>query len=132
MRRGLKDTIKDFLERKGFNVKINGRIVGFSGIEHSFDVVASKGNLVVCFDLVDPNINSFIELWGKVMDVSHARIFVVCEEESYRRVPDEAGLLNFDKIENVKVLSLRDLNSMLEKIGSIVKDENECISVIFN
>jgi len=114
--------IEKILIERGYNVELGAKLVGKSGIEQSFDIVARKGNNVILLD-ASPwgNQNDLISLLGKKMDIDSKSVILL----------DLAGnpnLASLGKPYSITVLDGRDekyretLIGLLEGAG---KDEDD-------
>ena len=66
-----------FLLARGFKVETNARVVGLSGLAHSFAVKASKGQLQLFLDVVE-SVEDLLAFYGKALDLRGAR---ACEDQ---------------------------------------------------
>jgi hypothetical protein len=57
-----------FLLARGFKVETNARVVGLSGLAHSFAVKASKGQLQLFLDVVE-SVEDLLAFYGKALDL---------------------------------------------------------------
>ena len=74
------------LEEEGYEVETGGALAGSSGLIHAFDLVASKGNRVVCFDYVG-DLESLLEILAKALDVDHVEIYAVSRADAAKLLP---------------------------------------------
>jgi hypothetical protein len=78
-------TIREFLMNEGLNVESPGLLKGKSGANHSFDIVAQKGDTVQNAIVVDLAMSTgnvvseqpVIALFAKIFDVSPERAFLI-------------------------------------------------------
>lgn len=78
--------VKELLEREGFEVEVGGALKGSSGLVHIFDVVASKGELMLCFDYVG-DLESLLEVLGKTVDVDRVEVYAVSKADTAKLLP---------------------------------------------
>ena len=78
--------VKKLLKREGFEVEIGGALKGSSGLVHIFDIVASRGELMLCFDYVS-DLESLLKVLGKTLDVDHVRVYAVSEAGTAKLLP---------------------------------------------
>jgi len=70
--------IEKILIERGYHVELGAKLVGKSGVEQSFDIVARKGNDVILLDASTwGNQNDLISLLGKKMDVDSKSVILL-------------------------------------------------------
>jgi len=114
----IKRILRDFLEKRGFDVRLNGTLVGYSGVKHKFDLVALKGDLTLCIDYTGFDIVSFLKVYLKAVDVDYARIFLLVEEKFRECIPSE-----LTETRKLKLVLFKDHEDLISKM------ENELASL---
>ncbi|RLE81944.1 MAG: hypothetical protein DRJ51_02685 [Thermoprotei archaeon] len=110
-----RNLLKVLLEEHGFSVEFNGILRGFSGVDHTFDLIASKRKELLCFDLANPDVFSFLRCFSKAIDVRNARIFILVNECNRRMVPE--GIV---ELEHLKLIVFKDLEDLVDKIRPLI------------
>lgn len=110
-----KRALKSFLEERGFTVWLDKALKGFSGTEHVFDVVAVKGDTVVCFIFSGGDENQALCSAAKAIDFEHTRVFLLLSETQTREVPEY-----LKRIKGLEVVFYRDIKDLLRKIDSLM------------
>jgi len=105
------NVIKEYLEKKGFKVVLDGSLEGISGIEHHFSILAFKGKKIVCVDI--PNPSFFLpSVYGKAIDIPWARILVPVKGDN---------LCNYDHTAcNLSIISYRNVEELIDKIKELL------------
>ena len=116
-RRSEKSLLKELLEEMGFSVKLDGTIEGFSNIKHGFDIIATKNDLILCFDIVNLRASTFLGIWCKALDLRKARIFLVSEERHASQLPSELR-----KTEDLELIFYRSLRDLEEKVRTAIDE----------
>jgi sulfur carrier protein ThiS len=99
------------LEELGFAVEEGVRVKGLSGFEHSFALVARRGERVVCVSLVKANPTRIFAELAKSLDVPH-EIIVAVEGEP---PPKAIELSHKGRIRVVAFKSAEELVKELKK-----------------
>ena len=116
------DIIEKLLTENGYMVELNTKIVGKSGFEQNFDLIAKKGKEQILLDVSGwGSQNDLISLLGKKMDVNAKAIILL----------DLAGnptLSTIGKQYNIMVLNGKDeklLETFTHFLSDIEKDKND-------
>jgi len=107
--------VESVFVEKGYQVEIQGKLVGKSGIEQSFNLIAKKGENRVVLDVSAwGNQNDLISLLGKKMDIDSKSIILL----------DLAGnptIASLGKPYNILVLDTKD-DKYKEKLAAALDD----------
>ncbi len=120
--RRLKGTLKAFLEEMGFTVELDRALQGYSGIEHSFDIVATRDGKVLCFDFANLSEDSLIRAVLKAIDVNCTKVFLMSKTSCTDNLPDSLGDLKV-----LEVVLFEDAEDLLRKISSVVAEASPLI-----
>lgn len=72
------EKIQNILTDQGFKVQLHPQILGTSGVEHSFDILAEKNETRLVIDIsITGNKNDMISLLGKKVDVNPTEALIV-------------------------------------------------------
>ena len=110
-----REALKSFLEKHGFSVEHRGSLRGASGIVHVFDLVAVKGDTVLCFDFACADEDSVLRAAVKAMDVRGARVFLLLDQAC----PSNAPVSLEGKV-RVSIVFFEGTEDLLEKVGSAI------------
>jgi len=110
----MKETLKRFLEEKGFSIEFNRALRGSSGLEHVFDIVATREGTILCFDVINPSEISVLSSLGKAIDVSYVQFFLLCKNVQSAKLPDI--LRDIDALEAIIYSDVEDLLRKLDNI----------------
>ena len=106
------DVGKLFTE-KGFSVEGDARLVGKSGVEQVFDLVARRGDKLYMLDVSAlGNQNDIIALLGKKMDVSPGSVLLI-------DLSDNPTLSSLGKTYGIEVLNAKD-GKHLERLSEMI------------
>jgi predicted RNA-binding Zn-ribbon protein involved in translation (DUF1610 family) len=94
------ESIRLFFEQNGFTVRLRSQLVGASGVQSLFDVVAEKGAIRIAIDTsLEGNKDDIVALLAKKMDVNPSKVLLLdlsCGEE----------LLTLGRIYGIDVVSV--------------------------
>ena len=110
---GFVSTARVALEEIGFSVEESARVRGLSGFEHSFTLLARKGERVVCVSIVKANPLSIFAEIAKGVDVKH-EIVIAAEGEP----PPKA--LELAREGRIKILAFKSSEELAEKLKQIL------------
>lgn len=111
------EALKSFLESLGFSVEVGGSLRGVSGIAHVFDLVAVRGDTVLCFDFAEAGENLVLRAMAKTIDIRRAKIFLLLDQ-SYAG----SGLESLEGGGRLSVVFFESVEDLLEKISSAVAE----------
>ena len=110
----LRQVEKKLIE-KGYAVELDAKLIGKSGVEQSFDLVAKKGKDIIILDVSAwGNQNDLIALLGKKMDVDSKSIILL-------DLTANPNLASLGKPYNITVLDGKD-EKHLEQLASLLDD----------
>ena len=109
---------EEIFTSKGYQVELNSKLLGKSGVEQSFDLVAKKAQNTILLDVSAwGGQNDLISLLGKKMDVNFKSMILL----------DLAGnpnLASLGKPYNITVLDGKD-NKYLEQLAALIDEAEE-------
>ncbi|RLF38342.1 MAG: hypothetical protein DRN00_04425 [Thermoplasmata archaeon] len=113
--KALIEAIKEKLEKRGFEVILNDTLEGISGIQHRFDLLARKEEIVICVDIPNP---SFMlpAVYGKAIDLPWVKVLVPVKEEnpcSYDHTIDNLSMISYKDVEDLTRKFERKLKEFL-------------------
>jgi hypothetical protein len=106
-------TARTVLESLGYNVEEKARVKGFSGFEHDFDLLARKGEKVICMSIRQANPTKMFAEIVKGIDIKH-EIVVAVEGEP----PPKA--LEFAREGRIKIIAFKSPEELVEKLRQII------------
>jgi hypothetical protein len=106
-------TAKAVLEEYGFSIEENARVKGLSGFEHDFDLLARKGERIVCVSVRQANPTKMFAELVKGMDVKHEVIVLVEGEPP----PKTLELAHEGRI---KIVAFKNSEELTEKLRQLV------------
>jgi len=104
----------EVLKDHGYRVMLNHAVVGESGIEHEFDVVAVRGDESLFFNFAGDDVEvSYLSMVGTYMDLrgDGRRFFVVASSDAVQGISElhgEVDLLPYSSAEELEA-KLREL-----------------------
>ena len=111
------DNIKKILISKGFKVQLHSKILGASGVQHPFDILAEKDETRLVIDIsITGNKNDIISLLGKKVDVNPTKASIIDLSKLEELTPLEKvyDITVFKTTNNLK----KDFENFLEALDS--------------
>ena len=72
------ESAKEIFENNGFKVQLNAQIMGVSGVQHHFDMLAESGQVSIVIDIsVTGSKNDMISLLGKKVDINPTEAVII-------------------------------------------------------
>ncbi len=101
------------LESLGYNVEEKVRVKGLSGFEHDFDLLARKGEKVICVSIRPANPTKLFSEIVKGIDIKH-EIIVAVEGEP----PPKA--LEFTRESRIKIIAFKNPEELVKKLRQTI------------
>ena len=112
------NAISEILIKNGYNVEVDTKLPGKSGVEQHFDIAAKKGRDITLIDIsTEGNQNDIISLLGKKMDLDAKSIILL-------DITGNERLASLGKSYEIEVLDGRD-EKHLEKLVNLLTDADK-------
>lgn len=82
---------------------LNDTLEGISGIQHRFDLLACKEEMMICVDIPNPSF-MLLAIYGKAIDLPWVKILVPVKEEktcSYNYAIDNLSVISYKNVEEL-------------------------------
>ena len=110
------ESIKEIFETIGCNVQLHAGVVGISGVEHHFDVLAEREKIRIVIDIsIAGAKNDMISLLGKKVDVNPTEAIIIDLSKS-----DELSQLG--KVYNITVFKVANKYDLAKHFSLLLKD----------
>jgi hypothetical protein len=113
------DSVEEILREKVFDIQFHAQLTGKSGVQHPFDIVAKRKNILLVADVsLTGDKNDAVSLLGKKMDVNPTEALLI-------DLSDHKELLSLGKVYGITILKggnekqlKRELRNFLDILDS--------------
>ncbi|MCW3985866.1 MAG: hypothetical protein NWE91_05600 [Candidatus Bathyarchaeota archaeon] len=94
----LYESVEEILREKGYDIQFHSQITGTSGVQHPFDIVAKKQDVLLVADVsLTGDKNDAVSLLGKKMDINPTECLLI-------DLSDREELLSLGKVYGITIL----------------------------
>lgn len=110
------ENLREIFGNSRFKVKLNAQIMGASGVQHHFDLLAERGQVSIVIDVsASGSKNDMISLLGKKVDINPTEAIIVDLSKS-----DELSLLS--KVFNIMVFKVTNKYDIPKYVSNFLKN----------